>query len=339
MGTTDCKGFWLGVDVGQDQLEVAAAPEGVEPTGWRDLRPRSFANSDEGLDQLVAYVDRLAPAKGTLLGICVESTGPFSHRLAREVARRRPRWPDVAIINPKRSVDFGRSAGVRDKNDRIDAAILAVYGAMYKPVAKPRLPAVYQMLRDLYRAREQVVAKKQDLANLRRCQDNPTVRKVLQDTILGLSKQIAVLEHSAASAIEDDPALRDDLRLLTSIRGIGFVTAWALLGELGDLRQYSRAQIVAYAGLYPRQHDSGTTVHQQPRLVKGGCRRVRKALYNAARALFRSKDNTLRRYLDRRLNEGKKPMHCLTALMRKLLLFARSVLIHGVPYDPHFAQG
>ena len=339
MSDVESKGFWLGVDVGQERLEVAAAPMGVEPNGWRPLRTHSFANSSEGLGQLVAHVDGLIRRNGALWGICVESTGPLSGRLARHLARLRPSWPAASIINPKRSVDFARSTGARNKNDRIDAAILAVYGAIYKPPAKAPLADGYATLRELYRVREGLLDKKQDLANMLRTQDNPLARRPLQEAIKALHRQIVALEQLARQAIEDDPALRRDLALLTSIRGIGFVVSWALLAELGDLRQYSRAQIVAYAGIYARQHDSGKTVHLQPRLVKGGCRRLRKALYNAARALFRSKNNSLRRYLDRLLQAGKKPMHCIIALMRKLLLIARSVLIHGVPYDPNFAQG
>lgn len=339
MSAAESKEFWLGVDVGQDNMEIAVAPIGIEPTGWRQLRPRSFPNTGEGLRRMAAYAKRQIGPNGTLVGICVESTGPLSRRWARDLAALRPQWPAASIINPKRAVDFGRSVGVRDKNDRIDAAILAAYGAIFKPKAKPPRPPHYAALRELYRTREQVLAKKQDLANMARAQDNPFARGSLQKAIKALHRQTVALEKAARETIEDDPALRRDLALLTSVRGIGFRVAWALLAELGDLRQYSRGQLVAYAGLYARQHDSGKTVHRKPRLVKGGCRRVRKALYNAARALFRSKDNTLRCYLDRLRKKGKKPMDCIVALMRKLLLIARSVLIQGAPYDPHFSQG
>lgn len=339
MNGTERKRFWLGVDVGQDVLEAAVAPEGIGPTGWRELRTRSFANTAAGLGQLAAHGERQIGADGVLLGVCVESTGPYSQRLARDLATRRPQWPAVAILNPKRVVDFGRSAGARDKNDRIDAAILAVYGAIYSPMAKPLLPARIATLRELYCTREQLVGAKTDLANSADAHDDAFARRALSRVIKSVDKEIAKVENEARATVAADPTLCRDFALLTSIRGIGFVVAWALVAELGDLRQYSRGQIVSYVGLYGRQHQSGKTVNWQPRLVKGGCRRVRKALYNAARALFRSKDNTLRTYLDRMRRNGKKPMECIVALMRKLLLIARSVLIHEIPYDPHFAQG
>lgn len=339
MSDVESKGFWLGIDVGQDQLEVAAAPIGVEPNGWRQLRPRSFPNTPVGVQRLVAHGDSVTRRQGALRGVCVESTGPLSGRLARHLARLRPQWPAASIINPKRSVDFAHSTGVRDKTDRIDAAILAVYGAIYKPTPKSPLPANYAVLRELFRTREGLMTKKQDLANMLRAQDNPMTRRALQQSIKGLHREMVALQKTAQQVIEDDPALTRDLDLLTSIKGIKFLVAWALMAELGDLRQYSRGQIVAYTGLYARKHDSGKTVHRKPRLVKGGCRRLRKALYNSARALFRSKNNSLRRYLDRLLEAGKKPMDCIVALMRKLLLIARSVLLHGVPYDPDFTQG
>jgi transposase len=77
-----------------------------------------------------------------------------------------------------------------------------------------------------------------------------------------------------------DELLRRRFELLESVPGIGQVSAWQLLGELSlvpadcDVRQW-----VAYAGLDPRQHQSGTSVQRKVGISKVGNRHIRRALF------------------------------------------------------------
>ena len=116
-----------------------------------------------------------------------------------------------------------------------------------------------------------------------------------------------------------------------------------IFDSLGILRvsvaqQRDADRAVALVGIYPKLHQSGKVTWRQPGLAKGGKAIVRKALYNGARALFNAKDNTLKNYLDRLQERGEKPIYCLTAAMRKMLLVARAVIIFGKPYDPEYAR-
>lgn len=338
MTVKPCNEFWLGIDLAEETLDVSIARADTPPAAWKDLPVQQFATTRPGLRKMVAWVKRQGRANGRIEGICVESTGRMSRRFADTLQALEPHWPIVSIINPKRSVDFARSLGVRDKNDRIDAAILAVFGNTYGPKQTPAPAKTYRRLRELSRLRESLQTQMQGLQNNLRDNDDPFVCQSLRRCIEPLQKQIERLENEARRLVKEDPALRRDVDLLDSIKGIGFITAWVLLAELGDLRQYSRTGIVAYVGLYAREFRSGKSVHRRARLVKGGGAPVRKALYNAARSILNSKNNTLKAYADRLQAEGKTAMNCLVALMRKLLLIARSVLIHGENYDPKYAQ-
>jgi len=332
------KSFWLGVDLGQEILEVSLAAVGTPLERWRTLPLGRFDNTLSGLQEMIVWVGRQLPKGGRLAGICVESTGRLSFRFAEALASLEPLSPAVSIINPKRSLDFARSLGVGDKSDRIDAAILALFGVTYQPSVTMALPESYRRLRELGRLRERLQTELFGLENTLRDSDDAFVCQSLSRCIAPLRKEIERIEAEARRIVREDPQLARDVRLLDSIKGIGFLTAWILLAELGDLRHYSRTQIVARVGLYPRLYASGKSVWRKPRLVKGGGALVRKALYNAARSIFRSKDNTLKTYLDRLGDRNKSAMDCLAALMRKLLLIARSVLIQEKPYDPHYRQ-
>jgi len=331
----DGNGFWLGVDLSQESVDVSVAVVGMNPTDWKQLPQEHFDNDAQGLAAVVAWTGRQLPPTGHLEGLCVESTGRLSRRFADGLAALQTAWPTASIVNPKRPRDFGKSLGVREKTDPIDARILAAYAAVNQPAPTPAAPEGYRCLRELSRARQTLVRHRTALGNSLRDQDDPNARKVLEDAAESLDQAIEQSEKQAQQLIREDDDLRRDYRLLQSIKGIGPVVAWTLLAELGDLRAYRRNQLVARVGVYPGRYQSGKSVQRKPRWVKGGCAPVRKALFNAARAILNSKNNTLRAYADRLAAEGRAPMACIAALMRKLLLVARTILIQEVPYDPN----
>ena len=327
-------GFWLGVDLAQQTFDASLASSDAPLDQWRRLPVEHFDNTAAGRRQLRAWLKRQLPRGAELAGVCVESTGRLSHRFAEALRALAPEWPLASIINPKRSLDFIRSLGVRDKSDRIEAALLALYGAKYQPPPTVPLSPDRQHLQEACRLRETLLKEENALGNRRRESNNPAIRRLLQTRLRQVKNAQQQLEKQARQLIRDDAALKADYRLLLSIKGIGFITAWVLLAELGDLRQYSRTTLVGRVGIYPRHYQSGHTVYRKPRLVKGGGALVRKALFNAARAVLSSKDNTLKDYADRLQDNGKARIHCMVAVMRKLLLVARSVLVHNTPYDP-----
>jgi len=125
--------------------------------------------------------------------------------------------------------------------------------------------------------------------------------------------------------------------LLLSIPGIGQKTASRLLGELPDVLEFdSSAQVVAYVGLCPQPHHSGSSIHKRARLTKIGKHRLKAALYFPALTAIRL--NPIVMALADRLKErGKHSMVIVGAAMRKLIQLAYGVLKSGRPFDPHFA--
>ena len=126
--------------------------------------------------------------------------------------------------------------------------------------------------------------------------------------------------------------------MLCSIPGIGKVTARKILAELPDVACFKSArQAAAYAGLSPRRHESGKTVHRKGRLSKVGNAGLRKALYMPA--LVAIKHNPVIQAFAHRLRaNGKCENVIIGAAMRKLLHIAFAVLKHNKPFDPAYAK-
>ena len=107
---------------------------------------------------------------------------------------------------------------------------------------------------------------------------------------------------------------------------------------MGDLAEYTRSEIVGYAGLYPVDFESGSSVHKLPHLAKGGGGRVRRVLYMAAMSARRYCPQ-LKAFADRLESQGKKKLVVLAAVMRKLLLLIRALVVTGHDYDPNYQPG
>ena len=138
--------------------------------------------------------------------------------------------------------------------------------------------------------------------------------------------------------INEDDGFKRDFALLNTIAGVGPITAMTVLAEIGDLRRFERArQLTAYAGVTPRNVESGTSVRGKTHMCKRGNGRVRQALYLSAMATLNTKHpNSLSMMHYRLCEEGKEGKAALGAVMRKQLTVMRAILISGRPYDPTF---
>ena len=335
MTCTDGNHQWIGVDLAKDSFDAAIAPEDIAPTQWRRLSVEHFENTPEGRRAFSAWIQRQGDLR-QCRRIVVESTGSLARRFADDIGGKG--LPPVAVVNPARPRHFGRSLGVRDKSDRVDAAILAVYGATHRPEATPERSPTHQRLRDLSRLREDLVADRTAWSNrlgesLDRFADQMIKRRLRQ-----IDAEIARVEEEIDRLIENDEMLLTHRRLLLTISGIGPVCAHTLLAELGDLSQWGRGEIVSQAGLFAREHTSGTSVRRRPRLARGGGGRLRRVLYLGATSLL-SREGPLAEWARRLVARGKSKMAAIGAMMRKLLLIARAVIRSRRPFDPALVGG
>ena len=92
-------------------------------------------------------------------------------------------------------------------------------------------------------------------------------------------------------------------------------------------------QAAAFAGLDPRQHESGSSVKGKLRMSKIGHAFLRKALYMPAMVTL-YKTDWGRRFRERLAAAGKPPKLIIGAMMRKLVHVAFGVLKSGTSFNP-----
>jgi transposase len=164
------------------------------------------------------------------------------------------------------------------------------------------------------------------------------VRASVEEMLTHLKQQLARTEKLTRKHIDKHPSLKQQSELLTSIPGIAQTTAALLLAEVPNIKQYRSArQVAAFAGLVPRERQSGSSLKGRVRLSKIGNSRLRKALYFPAITALRCSE-FFQQWANCVRQRGKTKMSVIGAVMRKLIHIAYGVLKSGQPFDPNHAQ-
>lgn len=335
MNTIEQTEVWVGLDVAKASFDAAFVKQGqhYSVTRMREVPVKGFARSLEGVQALVAWLDE--NGAGHNARACMEATGSYSTDIASLLLQERPSLRP-AIANPRHTSAFIKSLGLRNKTDRIEARALAFYGAERQPVPyEPPTPERAQ-LRELSRYRDTLVAERVAAQNRAGEPQSSRVVQTLQHKRLRLiAADIKRVEAEMKRVVNASPTLRNDLALLTTIYGVGFIIAVTVLSELGDLRRFHRArQLTAFVGVSPRIIQSGASVTRKTHMCKQGNAHVRQALYLAAVTATRGQSD-LQCLYEKLVQEGKPHRVALGALMRKILVLMRAMLLTGQPYDPN----
>ena len=296
--------YFIGVDIGKDVFDVGCHDTPHQKT-------RQFSNNAAGFKAFQkAYAAQLPEAL-----VVLEATGGYETALLATLLAA-----GVAVhrATPLQAKHFMRSVRLHGKTDRLDALALARYGAerhtslsLYQcpdPVMV-RLRGYLERRRDLVAMQ---VAEKNRKAHPRYADLQPSIKAVMDV----LSAQIKALETRIAALMAQSESLTAKLTIMTSIKGVGLQTAYTLLAAMPELGQLTRRQAASLAGLAPHPRDSGK--QRGYRRTMGGRSAVKRALFMAALSACRFQP-ALRDFYKRLVQNGKKKMVALVALMRKLI--------------------
>ncbi len=297
---------YVGIDVCKDHLDVYLHPLGQ---GVR------LTNSTDGIRRL----KRLLAGHAVAL-VVMEATGKH-HRLTHRSLSQS--GIAVAIVNPLRSRLFAEAIGTRAKTDRVDAKMLAILGDALGPQAMPPASETLEALQELVHARNAATAERTALSNRRAASCTAFLKAEIDRRLKSLDRHIERLAAEIAKRIAAEPPLARRQQILLSIPGVGPGVAANLLVDLAELGSLDRHAAACLAGVAPFADDSGALSGQ--RRIKGGRASPRRALYWAALSAARHNPD-LCAFHKRLVENGKKPKVALTAVMRKLVILANTLI-------------
>lgn len=317
----------LGIDIAKLKFNVCL----LSTSG--KLKHKVFPNTATGFQQLAAW---LIQQRAQHVHACMEATGAYGEALALHLHQA---GHTVSVVNPAAIKAFAGSRLSRTKTDRVDAELIARFCVAQQPLAwTPPAPEVRQLQALVRRLESLVEMRTQESNRLEAIITIDVVKSSVEEHVAYLDHQIKQTQALIRTHINNHPRLKQQSELLDSIPGIGETTAATLLAEITDITQYESArQVAAFAGLVPRERQSGSSVRGRTRLSKIGNARLRKALYFPAITALRC-SGFFKSWAEGLRQRGKCKMSVIGAAMRKLIHLAYGVLKTGLPFDPEWGK-
>jgi len=309
---------YAGIDIAKHGFDLAFEPK-------RKLQ--HFDNNAKGITQCCKQLKQRKPEL-----IVMEPTGGYEVAL---LIALQDAGLKVAVINARRIREFARATGRLAKTDKLDAEILARYGAVIKPEPQEPLDEQSRTLKAIVARRHQLVTMHTAEANRLEHASGTAVKESLDTVLKTLENQIEKIEQQIADQIESRPELKNKTQQLQSTPGIGETTAALLVTELPELGRLNRRQIAALVGVAPINRDSGT--YRGKRMTGGGRRDLRARLFMPMLSAIRC-NPAIRNFYQRLLNKGKTKMTAVIAAMRKLLTILNFMVAQNQSWDPEKAQ-
>ena len=297
---------------------------------------QQFSNDGDGIKKIIGLVKKQKGATNLNTLFCFEHTGIYGRKLAFTLTEKQYRvWIEMPVT-------ILRSMGLqRGKNDKVDSKRIAVYALKNYDQAKlwqaPRKEV--ETLRQLITTRERLIGSlnslKMPIKECKQTGNNELVvllEKSVKNAVKGLEKDIKTVEDKMDVVIKNDEALTKLFKLVTSIPGIGKITAIELIYFTNEFKMYTEAkQLACYCGVAPFEHTSGTSVRGKTRVNHMANKSLKTRLHLCAMSAIQY-DPELKTYYNRKVGEGKNKMLVINAVRNKLVHRIAAVVKRETPF-------
>jgi transposase len=328
--------FFIGIDVSKDYLDAALL-------AWDDTNTivhQKVGNNDAGISELLRWLEQHKDFSLEHSLFCLEHTGMYNYALLQFFSKHSA---NVWVENP---IEIKRSLGVqRGKNDKVDAIRIAQYAfrtqdraRLWQPVRK-----VTEKLRHLASLRERLVETKkklltpvEELSKIGNDIMAKMLARSMSKTIKGLDKDLDAIEKQMKDIIDSDDDLKKLYELVSSVVGVGFVSAVNLIIATSEFKLFQcHRKFACYAGVAPFEHKSGSSIRGRTRVSHMANKKIKCNLHMASLTAIKY-DNDIKAYYERKVAEGKNKMSVLNAIRNKLLSRIFAVVERGTIYQKNY---
>ena len=325
-----------GIDVAQQELVVSFGRM------YDDLVPeiyanKTFANTDKGFESMAQWVNKMADPEAAVHYV-MEATGVYHENLAYYLAAK---GHPLSIILPNKISNYLRTLEVKTITDKTASVGIARFGLERKLDTWQQPKPIFKRLRQLTRERDQLVQTRTTIKNhLHAEQAGADPNK---SSLSRIKKQIALLDKQEREIIEEmrsllkqDEQVKQSVKLICSLPGVGFLTAAIVLAETNGFELIrNKRQLTSYAGLDVKEKLSGTSVKGKPSLSKKGNKYLRKAMHFPALAAIRHDERFKAIFIRLVARQGVK-MKAVAAIQRKLLEMIYTLYKNNTAYNKDY---
>jgi len=310
---------FIGIDISKKTFD-AAIVKSSHPT-----LPvhHCFEQSPTGYNDFINWLAQHQIVVDDSVLFCMEHTGIYITGVVDFLVNSKANiWVEMAL-RIKRSLGLQRGS-----NDKAAAIGIAQYAYRYQERAslwKPINTSIEQ-LKHLIAQRDRIVLSITQLTvplnELEEC-SNPVyakqLKKIQHKAIKALEATLQSIESTIDAFIQKETAIKNAIKNVTSIKGIGKQTAISLFVYTNGFKSFQNAkQLACYCGVVPFSKSSGTSVRSKPGVSQFANHKLKKLLHLCAMAALQW-DDEIRTYYLRKVAEGKNKMSVINAVRNKLI--------------------
>jgi transposase len=295
----------VGIDVGKWFLDVCLYEKDLH---WQ------VENNPEGVRKLLGRLGRYQVER-----LVMEATGRYQLLLAEQAFKK---GLPVCIVKPLAVRRYAQALGKLAKTDKIDAQVIAEFGARVEPIITLAKSKNIMLIKDLLSRRRQLVNMRTKELNRVKIMGK-ALEVSCKRIIRTLDLEIARMEKQLDRLIENESEWAEKKALLKTAPGIGDTMVYTLLADLPELGTMTNKQAAALVGVAPMNRDSGKM--KGKRRIQGGRYSVRTTLYMATLSATLC-NPIIKEFYQRLTAQGKHNKVALTACMRKFIVMLNAMV-------------
>lgn len=312
--------LYVGVDVSKIHLDIHI--NNIENGNIQ------LENTKSGIEGLMKTLQDLQQKGHNICLVICEATGGYEKVLS--IMLQTSGLP-IHVVHPNKVRNFAKATGKFAKTDKIDAKILSEFARVFKPDAgTAALTSELEELQALLIRRQQLLDEKIRENNRLDKHLLDILRDSIEKHMMWLKNELKEVERLIEQHLELHDSIKRSVTLLTSVPGVGMLTAISILTGLPKLGHLEDKKLATLVGVAPLNRDSGRIVGK--RYIKGGRGSVRKSLYMAAVASVRFNPD-MKIFYQRLRSKGKAAKVALTAVVRKLVILLNHIAHRKTPWE------
>lgn len=327
--------FFVGTDVSKEWLDMSIVSEG------KVLHHSQIANKPVAIKSWLKKSRKEFgyTTKDTLFSM--EYTGLYNHYLLEVLHDLHA----VVWLIPGLQISEASTSGLkRGKSDKQDAVRIAVYAAknpeQVRIWKKPRrvlgqLQALLMVREKLQKTQHQYQTTLKEHKSFSSEEVYQVVKGYSEQMLKTTVKEMIRVEKEIKELIQGDEKLKELSSYITSVEGVGIVTAANMLVttneflDIGEAKQYA-----CYAGVAPFKDESGK-IRKRQRVSHKANKKMKKLFHLLAMGVIRMKGE-MKEYYQRKLAEGKNKMSVLNAIRNKIILRIFSCVKNKRLYEKNY---
>lgn len=309
--------FFVGIDVSRNELDIALMKRS------RFIAHFQIGNSPAEILEFIKASRKEYGLTNANSVYGMEQTGIYCNHLISCLQKAKAQFAVHNALHIRRTLGL-----LRGKSDKADAIRIAGYLVKHRDELRlwnSKREVVHQLAR-LSSLRNRMIGLqsaitvplKEEQKFLKKETSEESL-KLCQRTTSSLEADISGLEMHIENVWKGDERLSRLMKVITSVPGVGPVTALGILVATNEFLDISNPRKFAcYAGVAPFPHRSGSSVLMKTRVSNMANKNIKKLLHTCAIVACRYVPD-IREYYQRKLSEGKHKMSVINAIRFKLI--------------------